>query len=65
MWLPGETEPVVAGRIDKSDDRYLFTYGRSFLANPRAFPIDPEALPLQEGTMEKAYERQYVGTVHG
>ncbi len=55
IWLPGQTAPVVAGRIDIQEGRYLFTYGRSYLANPQAIPIDPEALPLRSGTMVKDY----------
>ena len=30
IWLPGEVDPVVAGRLEKQGDRLLFTYGRSY-----------------------------------
>ncbi|NEH67484.1 type II toxin-antitoxin system HipA family toxin, partial [Rhizobium leguminosarum] len=30
MWLPGATEPVVAGRLDQNGERLLFTYGASY-----------------------------------
>jgi serine/threonine-protein kinase HipA len=29
IWLPGRTEPVVAGRIQPDGERYIFNYGRS------------------------------------
>lgn len=54
IWLPGETEPVVAGRLDQDGDRLLFTYGASYRRRNNAISIyDPE-LPLQEGTIEPA-----------
>ena len=31
VWLPGATEPVVAGRLDVVGDQLAFTYGRSYL----------------------------------
>ncbi|NMA97322.1 MAG: type II toxin-antitoxin system HipA family toxin [Phyllobacteriaceae bacterium] len=54
VWLPEETEPVVAGRLDQDGDRLLFTYGASYRRRSNAISIyDPE-LPLQEGTIEPA-----------
>jgi serine/threonine-protein kinase HipA len=54
IWLPGTTEPVVAGRLDQDRDRLLFTYGASYRRRDAAISIyDPE-LPLQEGTIEPA-----------
>lgn len=32
VWLPGHTEPVVAGRIFRDGQRLSFNYGRSYLA---------------------------------
>jgi serine/threonine-protein kinase HipA len=55
IWLPGEIEPIVAGRLYESGEspqRYFFTYGRSYLANPDAIPLSPFELPLQRGTQE-------------
>ncbi|UJS25020.1 MULTISPECIES: hypothetical protein [Thiothrix] len=31
IWLPGQTEPVVAGRIVRRGQLHYFTYGRSYL----------------------------------
>lgn len=50
MWLPRETQPVVAGRIARQNDgRLLFNYGQSYLSRKNAIAIyDPE-LPLSIG----------------
>lgn len=55
IWLPGEIEPVVAGRLYDAGDspqRFFFTYGRSYLARPNAIPLSPYELPLQRGSQE-------------
>ena len=39
IWLPEETEPVVAGRIEKDGDRLIFIYGRSYLERNNPIPI--------------------------
>ncbi len=50
IWLPHETQPVVAGRIARQNDgKLLFNYGQSYLARANAIAIyDPE-LPLKAG----------------
>lgn len=50
IWLPHETQPVVAGRLTRqSDGRLVFNYGQSYLARNNAMSIyDPE-LPLRAG----------------
>ena len=51
VWLPGATDPVVAGRIDAIDGTELqFTYGQSYLARPDAVPLQPTGLALGVGT---------------
>ncbi|MCR8726686.1 type II toxin-antitoxin system HipA family toxin [Frigidibacter sp. ROC022] len=52
MWLPGATEPVVAGRLDQDGDRLLFTYGASYRRRKDAIPIYEPELPLREGVIE-------------
>lgn len=49
VWLPGGADPVVAGRIDRADDSYTFTYGRSYLARDEAIPLYLPELPLRAG----------------
>lgn len=55
MWLPGETLPVVAGRLDSDGDLIHFNYGRSYLeriaaAIPAISIYEPE-LPLRSGVL--------------
>lgn len=51
IWLPEETEPVVAGRLTKDGQRLIFNYGQSYLARGNAIPIYEPELPLQEGAL--------------
>ncbi|MBX3487240.1 MAG: HipA domain-containing protein [Candidatus Paracaedibacteraceae bacterium] len=55
IWLPDETQPVVAGKLSKSDNRILFTYGQNYLDNPKAIAIYDEELPLKSGIQEKIF----------
>jgi serine/threonine-protein kinase HipA len=53
IWLPGETEPVVAGRLEADNGNILFNYGRSYLnrigdTKPAIAIYEPE-LPLKAG----------------
>ena len=51
IWLPGSTDPVVAGKLEADDDIIQFNYGRSYLERENAIPLyDPE-LPLQAGVL--------------
>lgn len=50
IWLPNETQPVVAGRIARQDNgKLLFNYGQSYLARKNAIAIYAPELPLQAG----------------
>lgn len=52
-WLPGAGEPVVAGRVVAvNGGRYVFAYGRSYLARPDAVALYAPELPLREGPIE-------------
>ena len=53
--LPGETEPVTAGRFALAVDRRgvpegRFVYGRSYLERPNAVALDPVELKLAPRT---------------
>ncbi|HEY9219039.1 MAG TPA: HipA domain-containing protein [Phenylobacterium sp.] len=50
-WLPGETRPVVAGRLYPDGDRLSFIYGRSYLHRPDAIALYKPELPLQEAAI--------------
>ena len=46
IWLPGKTEPVVAGQLVVDGARVLFQYGRSYLERPDRIAIYEPELPL-------------------
>jgi len=49
VWLPGETGPVVAGRLEPHGDQLAFMYGQSYLARDNAISLYEPELPLQSG----------------
>lgn len=51
IWLPGATEPVVAGRLARDGERLIFNYGRSYLDREDAIPIYEPELPLRSGAI--------------
>lgn len=55
IWLPGETEPIVAGRLEVDNGNLLFNYGKSYLERVNdtkpAIPIYEPELPLKAGTL--------------
>lgn len=55
IWLPNETEPVVAGRLEADGGSLLFNYGKSYLERigdqPPAISIYEPELPLQAGAL--------------
>ncbi|MEG9862723.1 MAG: hypothetical protein V6Z81_09625 [Parvularculales bacterium] len=54
IWLPGATEPVVAGKLVKGPD-IEFNYGQSYLARKDAIPIFDEELPLIPGPQSRTW----------
>ena len=55
IWLPGQTEPVVAGRLGADNGTIQFNYGKSYLDRirdiPPAIPIYEPELPLKAGAL--------------
>lgn len=49
IWLPGATEPVVAGRLDVVGNTVPFTYGRSYLERDERIALYLPELPLRPG----------------
>lgn len=49
IWLPGETEPVVAGKLSAQGREYVFNYGKSYLERGNAMAIYDAELPLRQG----------------
>ena len=48
IWLPGASEPVVAGRLDETGGESTYVYGRSYLQRPNAISLYTPELPLTE-----------------
>lgn len=66
LTLPGQTEPVTAGRYTlttnrRGDVQGLFVYGRSYLERPDAVPLDPVELKLSP----RRYTTSAMGGVFG
>lgn len=55
IWLPDETTPVVAGRLEADNGNVLFNYGKSYLERVggqlAAIPIYEPELPLRAGVL--------------
>ena len=51
IWLPRETEPVVAGKLTADGDELTFNYGKSYLARENAIALYAPELPLQAGAI--------------
>lgn len=54
VWLPSQTTPVVAGVLERDQDRYRFAYGRRYLTRGDAISLYPDELPLQPGSQRQA-----------
>lgn len=53
-WLPGASEPVVAGRIDADGPMHSFTYARSYRQLQNAMSLYGPELPLAQGPRRPA-----------
>lgn len=51
VWLPGETLPVVAGRLAREGGNFQFNYGRSYLDRKNAVALYEPELPLRAGLL--------------
>ena len=51
IWVPGATEPVVAGRIESNGEKLIFNYGKSYLDRYDRIPIYEPELPLRSGAI--------------
>ena len=48
IWLPGETRPVLCGKLRENAGELHFVYGKSYLARNNAIALDPREMPLEE-----------------
>lgn len=51
IWLPGETDPVVAGKLSVEHGTLVFNYGKSYLKRDNALSIYDTELPLRPGIL--------------
>lgn len=49
IWLPGDTGPVIAGKLTLDGNHLVFNYGQSYLKRDNAIAIYDKELPLQPG----------------
>lgn len=67
VYLPRKLQPVVAGRLSISPTLGgavgSFVYGKSYLSNPSAIPLDPVCLPLQGAIEPISYLHGYPGVI--
>jgi serine/threonine-protein kinase HipA len=63
IWLPGETNPVVAGLLQRVGTQLLFNYGRSYLARENAISIYEPELPLQRGEIPLLKDLSMPGSI--
>src|SRR5687768_15005983 len=49
IWLPGETKPVVAGKLTPAGKDLIFNYGQSYLERTNKIALYDKELPLRSG----------------
>ena len=69
VWLPGATDPVVAGVLTRTSTMFdkqpvvTFTYARSYRAREGAISLFTPELPLHEGTFDPSRPGQILGAM--
>lgn len=63
IWLPGITQPVVAGALTRDGNRFIFNYGRSYLEREDAIPVYEPELPLSQGAIFPALGLQQASAI--
>jgi serine/threonine-protein kinase HipA len=53
-WLPGQTEPVLVGRVDQAGPLVTFIYALRYRSRPDAISLFAPELPLRPGIQEPA-----------
>jgi serine/threonine-protein kinase HipA len=51
IWLPGEVNPVVAGKLTQDNKSLVFNYGQSYLERQNKISIYEPELPLKPGAL--------------
>src|SRR5664279_4042924 len=60
-WLPGRSEPVVAGAVQRAGTRFIFNYASSYLARDDRISLYTPELPLRSGSIEPLSELDLAG----
>jgi len=67
IWLPGETQPVVAGKLEADNGTIHFNYGKSYLDRTGdkspAIPIYEPELPLRAGVLPLLNDLEMPGCI--
>lgn len=63
IWLPQNTEPVVAGVLEKDGDALNFTYGKSYLARENKISLFEAELPLRSGIINPLHGLNVPGCI--
>jgi len=61
--VPGEVDPVVAGRLFPQGNILAFNYGQSYLTRENAIPIYDRELPLRPGILSPQAGLQMAGCI--
>ncbi|MDP9139161.1 MAG: type II toxin-antitoxin system HipA family toxin [Pseudomonadota bacterium] len=48
IFLPGDVNPVLCGRVRADGPYYRFEYSRRYTSNPAAIPVAPQRYPLRD-----------------
>lgn len=62
-WLPGATEPVVAGALTRHGDISYFNYARSYLGRREAIALYLPELPLRAGRIPPRRDLNVAGVI--
>ena len=60
IWLPSETTPIIAGKLEADGDTLVFNYGRSYLERIRE---TPQAIPIYEPELPKSWCAKQFGWI--
>ncbi len=62
-WLPGATQPVVAGRLVTDGEEIAFLYGRSYRHRPDAIPLYLPELPIGDALIRPGNGMAIAGAI--
>ncbi len=63
IWLPGETTPVVAGKLTVQNKALVFNYGKSYLERENKISIYEPELPLRSGILDLSPDLDMPGSI--